>query len=114
MIVSGGSVSLMCFIASSNSTSPVGESSLRINFLDDKPLLRMPAFSSSAFLRSPNSIKMQPRKPLEMLSFQNDVYPYNMKEKKNCKYYEKKIKNVIKCLLKVEQSHALKFLLLYL
>lgn len=146
-IVSGGSVSFMCFRASSRSTSPVGVSDFKIiflqgeiklsffwfylcrlrgctqmmscsrlrntglsqawkivklygqiqwqggrrgqetqklprhqlwtapkeNYLEHKPRRRIPAFSSSMRPRSPSSIRMHPRSPLDMQSFQNDV-----------------------------------------
>lgn len=43
------------------------------SYLEHSPRLLMPAFSSSIRPRSPNSIKIHPRSPLEMQSFQNDV-----------------------------------------
>lgn len=70
----------MCFSASSNNTSPVSVSDFTIIFLDARLLLLIPGFSSSILPRKPSSIKIHPRRPLEMLSFQNDVYPWKMKK----------------------------------
>ena len=66
----------MCFRASSNITSPVGEQLLHIIFRFNKLLLRIPVFSRSTRPLKPNSIIIQPRSPDEMQSFQNEVYPY--------------------------------------
>lgn len=71
--VSGGSVSFICFNASSNKTSPVGALFFNNNFLVNNPLFLMPAFSSSTLPLSPSSAKMQPRNAELMQSFQKDV-----------------------------------------
>lgn len=73
--VSAGSVSLICFSASSSKTSPVGLEDFKRTLRFRRLRLRMPAFSNSSLPRRASSIKMQPRKPDEMQSFQNDVYP---------------------------------------
>lgn len=70
---SGGSVSLMCFNASSSSTSPIGVSDFKIILRESSAFRRIPAFSSSMRPRRPSSIRMHPRNPLDMASFQNDV-----------------------------------------
>ena len=71
--VSGGSVSLMCFKASSSNTSPVRLSFLYRTRLFSKLFRRIPVFSSSIRPLRPNSIIIHPRRPDEMQSFQNDV-----------------------------------------
>lgn len=71
--VSGGSVSLMCFNASSNRTSPVGVSDFKITLRDVNAFRRIPARSNSTRPRKPSSIRMHPRSPLDIQSFQNDV-----------------------------------------
>ena len=75
--LSAGSVSLMNFKASSNKTSPVGESDLHSIFRSSNSHRRAPAFSSSIRPRKDSSISMQPRNPEDKQSFQNDVYPCN-------------------------------------
>ena len=72
---SAGSVSLMNFKASSNKTSPVGESDLHNIFRSSNSRRRAPAFSSSIRPRKDSSMSMQPRNPDDKQSFQNDVYP---------------------------------------
>ena len=71
--VSGGSVSLTCFNASSRRTSPVGESFLSRIFLPKRDRFLIPPFSSSTRPLNPSSINIQPRRPLDMQSFQNEV-----------------------------------------
>lgn len=71
--VSGGSVSFICFKASSSKTSPVGVSLLTSNLRFSRLLRLMPAFSNSMRPRMPNSMRIHPRSPLDMQSFQNDV-----------------------------------------
>lgn len=71
--VSAGSVSFMCFRASSSKTSPVGFEDFSKTFRLRRLLLRIPAFSSSKRPLRASSISMQPRNPDEMQSFQNDV-----------------------------------------
>lgn len=84
----------MCFKASSKRTSPVGVSDFNMIFLvkknyllfktffnlvtlkkylEHRPRRLIPAFSSSTRPLRPNSIKIHPRRPLDMQSFQNEV-----------------------------------------
>jgi hypothetical protein len=72
-IVSGGSVSLICLSASSKSTSPVGVSFLITSRLVETAFFLIPCFSSSTLPRNANSTKIQPLRPLEIQSFQNEV-----------------------------------------
>ena len=126
--VCGGSVSFMCFSASSSSTSPVGSSDRTITWINQysfqcspaknqshsrnntkfsimtiqgsylsiqhqgllprvklplkvtlrlrRDLRRRPAFSSSTLPRNASSIRMHPRRPEDMQSFQKLVYPW--------------------------------------
>lgn len=71
--VSCGCVSLTCLKASSSKTSPVAVSSSNMTFRLDNALRRAPVFSNSTRPRKPNSVKIHPRKPDEIQSFQNDV-----------------------------------------
>ena len=73
--VSGGFVSLMCLSASSSSTSPVGEELLQTTLRERRPRRLMPLFSNSTRPLRPSSTIIQPRRPEEIQSFQNDVYP---------------------------------------
>lgn len=45
------------------------------SYLEHNPRRLIPAFSNSTRPLSPNSIKIHPRSPLDMQSFQNDVQP---------------------------------------
>ncbi len=71
--VSGGSVSLICRKDSSSKTSPVAVSSINTTLRLANVRRRTPVFSSSIRPRRPNSVKIQPRKPDDIQSFQNDV-----------------------------------------
>ena len=71
--VSGGSVSLICFSASSKRTSPVGVSDFNTSLLLATFFFLIPCFSNSTRPLNANSMRMHPRKPLEIQSFQNDV-----------------------------------------
>ena len=90
---SGGCVSFMCFKASSSSTSPVGVSDLHSTFLFSKLLRRMPVFSNSTRPRRASSTKMQPRRPEDIQSFQNEVYPW----KQDC--YTRTANIIVHCYL---------------
>ena len=72
-VVSKLVVSLMSRRASSNSTSPVGVSDLHWTLRFRRLLRLMPVFSSSMRPLRPSSISMQPRRPDDIQSFQNDV-----------------------------------------
>ncbi len=71
--VSVGWVSLICRNDSSSKTSPVAVSSSNVTFRLANVRRRAPVFSSSTRPRNPNSVKIQPRKPDDIQSFQNDV-----------------------------------------
>ena len=72
---------LICFKASSSKTSPQGSPFLTMTFLPNRDFLRIPALSNSILPLKANSIRIHPRKPLEMQSFQNDVYLFKVWEK---------------------------------
>lgn len=63
----------MCRNASSSKTSPVAVSSSKTTLRLANARRRAPVFSSSTRPRKLSSVRIQPRKPDDIQSFQNDV-----------------------------------------